>query len=103
MRIDTKEESWYGVHEVYYKDDGSLWLYSENPCSIIGETIEELKEEIKRFQCALNEPVLTPEDFKTTDIPTITKDDTLSLEEFQIETKLFKGFLEGDYQAENDE
>ena len=32
---------WYGVHEVFYNKDGSIYAYTEDAINIIGETEEE--------------------------------------------------------------
>ena len=32
---------WYGVHEVFYNKDGSIYAYTEDAITIIGETEEE--------------------------------------------------------------
>ena len=33
--------TWYSVHEVFYNKDGSIYAYTEDAITIIGETEEE--------------------------------------------------------------
>jgi len=35
------EHSWYAVHEVYYRDDGSIKAVSTEPAAIVGDTVQE--------------------------------------------------------------
>lgn len=52
------------VHEVYYGEDSSvLRAYSANPTYPRGCDIEELADDLIRYQEALSLPVLVPEDF----------------------------------------
>lgn len=47
MRIiyhDKDEHPWYGVHEVFYNEDKSIWSYTLDAVDITGETEEELKK-----------------------------------------------------------
>lgn len=52
------EEDAYDIYEVYYNDNGEVKNWSESPTYPHGETLEELKEDIKRYEEALNKPVL---------------------------------------------
>ena len=36
-------QEYYGLHEVYYKEDGSVWLWTSEP-QIIGDTIGDIGE-----------------------------------------------------------
>tara|TARA_B100000676_G_C17633723_1_gene607971 strand:+ start:105 stop:341 length:237 start_codon:yes stop_codon:yes gene_type:complete len=40
---------WYGVHEVFYNKDGSIYAYTEDAITIIGETEEETIEQMKQI------------------------------------------------------
>jgi len=53
----------FGVHEVYYHEDGSLSSYTEDQMAPYGSSIVELTICIKRFEQATNLPILVPEDF----------------------------------------
>ena len=48
----------YQIHEVYYADDGSIEHWTEEPVEPLGETIAELREEIRFFLPAFRLPVL---------------------------------------------
>ena len=38
---------WYSVHEVFYNDNGGITFYTENPITIFGETVEEVKSQLE--------------------------------------------------------
>ena len=40
---------WYGVHEVFYNKDGSIYAYTEDAITIIGETEEETIEQVEQI------------------------------------------------------
>ncbi len=48
----------FHIHKVYYKDNGEIDGWTENPVSPAGETLEELKADMEMFKAALNKPVL---------------------------------------------
>ena len=63
-RVMTLDEGkTYGIHEVYYREDGSLRLYSAEPMDPHGDTVEELQRDLEYMQKALGKPVLSPKDF----------------------------------------
>lgn len=43
IRHRTKGVVWYGLHEVYYRKNGKLWLWAEEP-EAVGDTHMELVE-----------------------------------------------------------
>lgn len=53
-----EEEGQFAVHEVFYKSDGSVAGWTENPVFPRGETRDELATDISRYADALSEPVL---------------------------------------------
>lgn len=57
-------EKWvqFGIHEVYYTD-GEPSMTTVDAMEPHGETLEELLEDMKHFQLALDKPVLNYEDF----------------------------------------
>lgn len=57
----------HNIHEVYYKEDGSLWMYTENPVSPYGENLKELKLDLEMMLQALSKPALVPSDFEETE------------------------------------
>jgi hypothetical protein len=56
-RVMQKGEQ-FAIHEVFYRGDGSVQGYTENPVSLRAETLEQLAEELKRYALALERPVL---------------------------------------------
>ena len=48
----------YHVHEVYYREDGSIGGWTQEPVSPVGETVEELREDIRSFLHAFRCPIL---------------------------------------------
>jgi hypothetical protein len=46
----------YAIYEVHYKD-GKVTAYSSEPISPMGETPEELREDLKRMMMALERPL----------------------------------------------
>lgn len=56
-RVIVKDGSYY-IYEVYYDDDGNPGAFTEDPVSPFGESLEELKEDLKHFSDALSLPVL---------------------------------------------
>lgn len=57
------QETLYGIYEVYYKDD-KPWLYSSDPVSPIGNTIEELRESLAHMLRATYNPVFKSSEVK---------------------------------------
>ncbi|WP_428086493.1 hypothetical protein [Candidatus Thioglobus sp.] len=61
-RIVSKDES-FAIHEAFYDDDGKVETITQDPCSPSGETISELKEDLKYFEKSLSLPILNYTDF----------------------------------------
>jgi len=58
-RLETPgDESCYQVHEVYYDSDGNIEMWIDDPVEPSGESLEELREDLKHFSEALQKPVL---------------------------------------------
>lgn len=58
----TGEERW-GIHEVFYDDDGSLDTATTEPIAIEADSLDELRVDLEHVQRALGRPVLTLDDF----------------------------------------
>lgn len=54
--IEDKEN--FRIHEVYYNDAGEITAISEDSIAPEGETLEELKDDLKYYFAALKRPVL---------------------------------------------
>jgi hypothetical protein len=52
----------FHIHEVYYNKKNEITVISENPIAPLGETLEELKGDLKYYQQALKRPVLKKEE-----------------------------------------
>jgi hypothetical protein len=62
VRRQFKEHTSYQVHEVYYRPDGKIEGWTENPVIPAGETPEELKKDFSRQLLAFENPVLDYEE-----------------------------------------
>jgi len=61
----VKKGDCYGIHEVYYKDDGTMKtsMVSVDQMSPHGETADELENDFNLMRGAFNKPVLDYKDF----------------------------------------
>ena len=41
--------TWYSVHEVFYNKDGSIYAYTEDPITIVGETKSETIGQVEQI------------------------------------------------------
>ena len=58
----VKKNGYFAIHEVHY-EAGKPVLVTQDPTSPFGESLEELKRDMKHFQDALKHPALNYEDF----------------------------------------
>jgi len=58
IRRQFKGHVSYQVHEVYYRSDGMIERWTENPINPAGETPEELKQDFSRQLLAFESPIL---------------------------------------------
>lgn len=61
QKTPTGEEATYGFHEVYYREDDSIEGWTEDPCAPMGETFDELSNDLARMLAAMTRPVLDNE------------------------------------------
>jgi hypothetical protein len=52
------QDDCYSIHEVYYDDAGNIEGWTERAIGISGETMKELKGDLKYYSSALRKPVL---------------------------------------------
>lgn len=62
-------EVWFGVHEVYYNEDGIPNATTENPATVSCDSINEMRKDLKLIKSAFTKPVLWggerfPEEYK---------------------------------------
>ena len=53
----------YGIHEVFYDDDGKPSMCDEDPITMDAESADDLEWMTKQFRVALKQPWLKYEDF----------------------------------------
>jgi len=66
MNVDMGDgavEPMLGVHEAYYGEDGVVHSITEEPITIVGESVDVLQDVIDMIQAALDEEVLDYEDY----------------------------------------
>ena len=52
------DETTYGIHEVYYNNNGVPTMCTEEPIRLLGDSVKDLKETLERMMKALDNPVL---------------------------------------------
>ena len=56
---DSDKYPWYGVHEVFYNENGEIMYYTIDTMDITGESEEELKKYVDLIQKDINRsPIL---------------------------------------------
>jgi len=58
IKRTTEREVLYGIHEVFYNDDGSIYAYTEETVRAQCESIEELREYLQWMLNCLDKEVL---------------------------------------------
>lgn len=59
VRHGGKSWSLYSIHEVYYADDGTIELWTQNPVNLGDyESVDDLKGTLELVQKAFDKPVL---------------------------------------------
>jgi len=58
-RENPSGEVTYGIYEAHYDMEGNLKGHGENPISLIGESVEDLRFEIENLKESLTKDVLT--------------------------------------------
>jgi len=61
MKRVTKYGTYYGVHEVYYDSEGKVEGYTP-PVSVVGESIEEIKQYLEMILNCLDKDILDYDD-----------------------------------------
>jgi hypothetical protein len=70
----VKKEGGYGIHEVYYKEDGTIQAVTKDAIDPYGETLEDLRLELQRMVGATFKDVLDYDrDFPNTPKPVSRK------------------------------
>ena len=58
-RENPSGEVTYGIYEAHYDMEGNLKGHGENPISLIGESVEDLRFEIENLKESLSKDILT--------------------------------------------
>jgi hypothetical protein len=53
---------YFGIHEIYYNDDGGIRSMSEGPEPVAGETLEAVKSVLQKMTDCLSKDVLVEGD-----------------------------------------
>lgn len=64
--VSPQGEAWRAIHEVHYRDDGSLKSYGDEAAAVMGDEGDErgsILWTLGRMGEALDKPVLTKHDF----------------------------------------
>jgi len=67
----------YQIHEVYYREDGTIEGWTAEPVTPLGESVEELREDIRYFLHAFRRPVLEEKAASGTELLLEDSHDTL--------------------------
>ena len=68
IKHEKDEHVWYSIHEVMYNEDGSIYAYSEDPITIVGETERETIEQVEQILSDIYaKPVLVASEIKFKD------------------------------------
>ena len=47
IKHEKDDTVWYSVHEVFYSENGGVNGYTEDPITILGETVEDVKSQLE--------------------------------------------------------
>lgn len=56
-KIENGEHT-YAIHEVYYNENGEPWNVTVNSTAPLGETLQELLDDLEHYIDAINRPIL---------------------------------------------
>lgn len=62
IKNEDENESWYQIHEVYYHKDGKIKCISKDPMNPFGNTMHELKQDMRYMRLACRRPYLKMKD-----------------------------------------
>lgn len=57
------DEHFFDIHEVYYDDNGEPKFVTEDSVAPMGNTLDELKEDLQHYLLALSKPILEYDSF----------------------------------------
>lgn len=63
-RIFPDGEILFGIHEVFYNDDGQPDMVTDDAVRVLGDDIDDLEQTLKWMRKALGQPILEYSDFE---------------------------------------
>ena len=63
----------YGIHEVYYNDDGSIQGYTDRPVSVASSELGDLRVTLERMLACLEKEVLIDGEVQFTHLPGVAQ------------------------------
>lgn len=57
-----KDYEYLAIHEVHYRDDGTISGYTERSIPVLGESVEELRTVLEQMLKALDKPIIDKTD-----------------------------------------
>jgi len=57
----------YGIHEVYYNADGTIWSYTKEPVQMQEECVDDLYQSLKWMMKCLDKEILVYDEIETVD------------------------------------
>ncbi len=58
IKRTVNNETLYGIHEVFYNNDGSIYAYTSEPIQVQCESLEDLREYIQWMLNCIDKEVL---------------------------------------------
>lgn len=52
------DETAFGIYEVYYNSDGTIYAHTMEPCRVVCENIDDLKEYLQWMMNCIDKPIL---------------------------------------------
>jgi hypothetical protein len=67
MKAKYDDHVSFGIHEVYYEEDGGINGYTEEPVGVYSNSLEGLRETLEQMLKGLDKPVLIDEEIYFSD------------------------------------
>lgn len=63
VKKKNNDAVWYGIHEVFYDDEGKPTMCTEDPITLEAESMKDFGWMLSQFKIATNQPWLNYKDF----------------------------------------
>jgi hypothetical protein len=57
-RVIKRQDESFGIHEVYYDENGDPTMCTADPVTLYGDSVDEIVNDVNHILHALNKPVL---------------------------------------------